>query len=362
MRQHFRKIPFYPVFKLSSLILTNGGLSWKSTPRFLAYILKLILLEPLRLLEVFIFDHRIRKHQLQEDPIFILGYWRSGTSHLQNVMSKNPRHVTTTIFRFLFADTYYLTESWLKGPINYLCKWFGVEFKIQRSPMDMDIAAELDTEMIMYCSEYAYSWGFLFPKKYEKWMNRLLYITDEQQAQGWIEDYDYLIKKLSYWHGNKRVVVKSPGDMARFDHLLKRYPNAKFVYIERDPIEVFHSNRYLWNIIQKNNNFHQISPKEIDQHILNTYQKVMQQYKTLRPLLNTENCIEIRFPDLISHPEKTLRTVYQTLDLGPFPEDELSPFLKKNRTYKVNQYDTPPEIEAKIKAHWELVCEEDSLG
>lgn len=357
MRHQLRKIPFYPLFKIIQLSMKNGGVSWKSSPRFLVYLLKIILLEPFRLLEVFIFDHRIRKHQLKEDPIFVLGYWRSGTSHLQNLMSKNPRHTTTTIFTFLFAETYYLTEHWLKRPLNYFSKLLGLEFKIQRSPMNMDIAAELDTEMLMYCSDFAYSWGFLFPKKYEEWMDRLLYIENKKEAKYWIEDYDYLIRKLSYWRGDQRVVVKSPGDMARFDYLLKKYPNAKFVYIERDAIEVFHSNQYLWDVIQENNSFHQISQKEVDDHIIETYKCVMQKYMKLRPLLSAHNLIEIEFADLITRPEETLRLVYQQLDLGAFPKEELLPYLEKDREYKVNQYDTAPKIKAKIQKEWGLVLE-----
>jgi hypothetical protein len=359
MRQQLRKIPFYPVFKMIQLAVNNGGIDFKRIPTFLGHLLKFIIFEPFRLAEVWLFDHKIRNHKLEQDPIFILGYWRSGTSHLQNVMSKNPRHKTTTIYNFLFADSYYLTESWLKRPINWFCRILGIKFEIQRIPMHMDIAAELDTEMLTFCSDYAYSWGFLFPKKYNEWMERLLYVEDRAEADGWIEDYDFLIKKLSYWHRNKRIVVKSPGDIARFKFLLEKYPNAKFIYVEREPMAVFHSNQYLWDILQRKNIFQQISQDQVDDYIIDTYKKVMVCYQEQRALLNENNLIEIRFKDLISKAEPTLRKVYKKLDLGAFPKAELLPFLEKDKTYKVNTYNTPPILKAKILKEWAFAFEEE---
>ena len=42
----------------------------------------------------------IRRHRLSEPPIFLVGHWRSGTTHLHNLMSRDPQ------FGFLkFSET-----------------------------------------------------------------------------------------------------------------------------------------------------------------------------------------------------------------------------------------------------------------
>ena len=116
-----------------------GGISGKNAIYFFVFIFRYILFEPFRLLEVFIFDHQIRKHQLLEDPIFILGHWRSGTSHLQHLLSKDGQHTTTTIYKSLFSDIYLLTEGWLKKPLNWVAKVFSIPFSIQRMPLHFDL-------------------------------------------------------------------------------------------------------------------------------------------------------------------------------------------------------------------------------
>ena len=78
-------------------------------------------------------------------------------------------------------------------------------------------------------------------------MENSVFNDDPVLTSKWLDDYDYLIKKISYISKGKRVIVKSPGDTGRIKFLKERYPNARFVYIHRDHHEVYHSNVFLWN-------------------------------------------------------------------------------------------------------------------
>ena len=42
--------------------------------------------------------------------------------------------------------------------------------------------------------------------------------------------------------------LKNPLDTGRLKHILAMYPNAKFVYIHRHPIEVLHSTLKMWKV------------------------------------------------------------------------------------------------------------------
>ena len=362
MQAHFkRKIPFYPLVTFIAFAFSNGGINGRGVSFFFVFLLRYIICEPFRLIEVFLYDGRIRNHRLIEDPIFILGHWRSGTSHLQNLLSKNSEHTTTSLFQFLFADTYLLTEAWLKKPLNWVVKFFRPHFSFQRLPMDFDLPGELDSAMCAMCSPYAYTWGHLFPKRFEKLTTRLLHIEDSAIAEKWIEDYDYLIRKLSFQKKTKRVIVKSPGDTSRVNILLRKYPNSKFIYLHRNPIDVFHSTRYLWDVIQKENSFQRISKEQIDKHIIQTYKLVLSKYIVDRQEIPSDQLIEISFNDLQKKPLVSLELIYTKLELGKFQVKDVEALLEKNKSYKTNLYTTSIELEEQLKTEWEFSFEEMPL-
>lgn len=354
MNSNNKKIPFFPICFLLKITLQNGGISLKCIPLFVIYILRYFLFEPFRLLEILIYDRKIRSHNLIQDPIFILGHWRSGTSHLQSLLCKDPKNVSTTIFNFLFSDNYYLTESWLKKPLNILCSLFKVKYAFQRLPMNFDIPGELDPGLCANCSSHSYTWGHLFPKKFNIWLDKYIIIQNEKCASDWINDYDYLIRKLSFKNKNKQLIVKSPGDTAKVEILLSKYPNAKFIYIHRNPIDVFHSSRYLWGIIQKQNSFQKISDLQIDEYILNAYKKVLLKYLDSRDSIPVSQLVELGFNEIQHKPLQVLKEVYDKLNLGTFPKEELDSFLQENKSYKINQYSTSSELEEKILSEWDF--------
>jgi hypothetical protein len=358
MNQPARKIPFYPVAILLKMAFQNGGVSVSRFPIFLIYILRYIILEPFRLIQVFMFQKRIENHELTEQPIFVLGHWRSGTSHLQNLLFQDPGMTTSTIFSGLFADNYLVSGFWLSGFLNFICRIFKVKYSIQRTPMNLNIPVELDSSLCAMTSENCYTWGQLFPKRFEKWLNKIVFFQDEKTTKEWIRDYDFMIRKLSYKSKGKRVIVKTPGDTARIALLLKKYPKAKFIYIHREPIPVFHSNLYLWKVIQTENSVQKISKDEIKRLIIKTYKQLLTAYLEQRKLLPASQLIEVHFKNIQQNPLREIKAIYSKLGLSAVPEKELTSLISVNKSYKVNSYSTPTELENELKIAWDFAFKE----
>ena len=352
------KIPFYPVAFLIKTALQNGGISPKKIHILLLYLIRYLLLEPFRLLEIHIYQKKITAHKIKQPPIFILGHWRSGTSHLQHILQLDPEISTSTIFRSIFADNYYLTESWLKRALNFLCSTLKIRYSIQRTTMDMDLPAELDLALCAICSKHSYSWGHILPKSFATRVDRQILFEDDQIADSWLEDYDYMIRKLSYRSGGRRVLVKSPGDTARISHIRRKYPEAKFIFIHRDPVSVYHSSEYLWETIQRHLSLHEIQKTEIQDLILNTYQRLLSRYLKQRNEIPNEQLVEISHRDLQQDPLGEIRKIYSKFELGTPPEEELAHFLAATESYKHTHYSTPPELKAKLAARWSFAFEE----
>ena len=355
MSNKFQYLPFYPIGCLVFLAF-KYGVGLNRIHIFLLYLLKYLLFEPFRYLELLLFSGKIKAHKLSEAPIFVLGYWRSGTSHLQNLLRQDERFTSATIYSSLFSDHYFLTEIWLKPVIQAFCNLFGAKYSIQRTKMDLNIPGELDTALCTHCSLNSYTWGHLFPKQFHQYLESKV-LFDKERPSKWLNDYDFLIRKLSVRSKGKQVVVKSPGDTGRVKHLLAKYPRAKFIYIHRDPIGVFNSNQYLWQVILKQNALQTLSKKEIDNNIIESYRKILKGSASSKSLIPNEQLAEIDFQDLMLDPKSILDEVYRQLNLGTVPKDSLDRFIEQSKSYQKPDYAPDPELTKRLKVEWkELNC------
>ena len=45
-----------------------------------------------------------------EPPLFILGHWRHGTTHLHNLLAQDPQFAYPTLYQTLYPRTFLTTE------------------------------------------------------------------------------------------------------------------------------------------------------------------------------------------------------------------------------------------------------------
>ena len=330
----------------------SGGIALRRAPILALYALRFVLLEPLRLLERFAFDHAIRRHEPEQQPIFVLGHWRSGTSFLQTLLFLDPRFTTSTIYRSLFSDVFLLTERWLKPMLNRLCRITRLQFSIQRIPLNLDTPAEADLGLCCLGSRYSYTWGHVFPARFGHWLQKLVFSPSPRAIAGWLEATDYFHRKLSLASGGKRVVLKSPGDTARLQLLAERYPEARFIYIHREPEEVFHSNRYLWEVVLKEHGLQVLDRDQVDSMIIENYRSLLKCYQVQRDALPGKRLVEVAYAELRDDPVGTLSSVYAQLGLGGVPTQAISDFVQTTGAYNAQAYTTSPALLARLQREW----------
>lgn len=339
--------PFAPLAALVRMVTRNGGVHPKRIHVLALTMFRYVIFEPLRLAERFMLDRKIEAHILTRDPIFILGHWRSGTSYLQTLLKQDPRFTTGTLYRCLFADIFCTTESWLKPMLNAIARALRLPFSLQRMPFDFDHPAEGDVALCAMLSPFSSCWGQVFPQRFEEWMDRSVLRPEPEFAEAWLADYDRFIRKLSFASGGKQVVIKSPSDTARVGLLLSRYPNARFVYIHRDPRAVFCSNRHLWDVIRREASLHVLDDSEVDPKILRMYRPLLESYLEQRSLVPPGQLTEVRFEDLQSEPLAEITQVYEELGLGE-PPVALNRYLSEQTPYPTRTYDVSPEVERRL--------------
>ena len=323
-----RYIPFYPLIILTAQLIFNKGCSFSKLPLIIIVYLRYLILEPFRLGEIIIYERKIRKFPLDK-IIFVIGHWRSGTTHLQHLLSLNENHTTSSVYQFLFADNFILTEKWLKPPLNFLCRIFKIPYSFQRMPLDLNLPGELESAMCGFCSLHSYAWGHIFPKNCMYWMNKYLFDPKKNDLENWLDDYEFLIKKFSYASGGKIMIVKSPGDTARILALSQRFPNSKFIHISRNKKEVITSTSYFWEVIQKEISFQKINQEEINQIIDSTYEDLIKKFNDQKHKVHNR-LIEIEFEKLIKNPIEEISKIYSIYDLGTPDIQNIERLIHKN--------------------------------
>ena len=93
------------------------------------------------------------------------------------------------------------------------------------------------------------------------------------------ETFTKLIK-ISLWNtGGSQFLSKNPPHTGRVRELVKMFPNAKFIYLMRNPYTVFESTRsFFTNTIQPLK-LQDITPAELEANILDIYAKLYHKYE-----------------------------------------------------------------------------------
>lgn len=343
----------------------KGNLSWDTFKKISAWYSKLILIEPFQIYERLSRNKQIKNHQLKEPPVFILGHWRSGTSFLQSLLSCDPRRGFLHKYASVFPESFLCSEKILKPLIRNITDSFATKRKISQISVswEWETPGELDIAMITLFSPYSPHWAHVFPDdEFDYYMDKFTYFhtaTPAEEKQ-WKQTCRYLINKVSIKNNRRQLIIKSPANTARIEQLLDLYPDAKFIYIHRNPYDVFYSNLKMWNVIIDNLSFQSISREQIIDNIFKTYRKLLKQYLQRRSQIPDANLIELRYENLMKTPLKILENSYNTLTLKGFhnAKSSFEDFLKDQEKKSSSQYSYSSNIVERIQNEWDFSLKE----
>ncbi|MCH7867816.1 MAG: sulfotransferase [Myxococcales bacterium] len=315
------------------------------------------LLEPLRWYEQLRYRRRIRETQLYGDPVFLLGFGRSGTTHLHNLFHQDPQFGVVSTYQSVVHPIALMGRNWLPG-------LFASRLPTRR-PMD-NVAISLDgpqeEEMAMInCTDHAPLHVMNFPRAipelYDRYVSNLG--EDQQAFEGWRRGYMEVLKKATILSGGKRLALKTPPNTARIRVLLEMFPDARFVNIVRNPYPVYQSMRNMYRKMLPGSVLQEFEWEDIDAWIVHAYRVQMQSYLEQRNLIPPGHLVEIRYEDLDVRPVSELEKIYKTLELGDFEvvRPLFERYLESLGSYEKNRFDFPPEIVNTVNENWGFAFE-----
>lgn len=163
----------------------------------------------------------------------------------------------------------------------------------------------------------------------------------------------FFLKKLTH-HYQRPLVLKSPPHTCRIGLLLELFPEAKFVHIHRNPLDVFSSTMRLIDRGFRYTCFQNIDRQDWVERTLRVYEQMYDRFFEEQSLIASDRFCEVRFEDLEADPLQTMRSIYKSLSL-PFEgaEPNVRAYLKSVADYQKNEF--PPilaDIRQRIVSRW----------
>lgn len=300
-----------------------------------------------------LFYHFKIKKTVVKPPVFILGYTRSGTTYLHYLLAKDPQ--------FGFCKFYECMTPHAMFTFGKMMRIIAKKVLPKKRPMDnlalgADLPKEEEFAMANLGMESMVS-GLFFPQKFTEYFNRfVLFQGNEKELNNWKNNFIQLLKKLTYKNNNRTLLLKSPFNTGRLKVIRALFPEAKFIFLHRHPMEMYASNERLYEAVLPELAFQKVSNEAMENHVFYTYKAMMENYFEERKSLSENQLFEIGYAEFFDNQKAALKQLYLQLELGGFEtiwpvfEEE----IKGYKNYKTNTYRLAPELENRVKKEWDF--------
>lgn len=281
---------------------------------------------------------RYREHStFVRQPVFILGHWRSGTTHLHNLMNIDGTFASPNTFQTTFPHIF-MAESWLAPVLDKI----GPGVRLMDS-MKMVMKSVQEDEIALASLGAPSSYlAIHFPNDAEKYRTYVSFRqASEEDKEEWKLKYGQFLQKFQSLIGeNKSPVLKSPANTARIPMLLELYPDARFVHIHRNPYETIRSTLHLYDSWFKMVSFQGLDElkQKRDDAVLDMYEELHRAWINDKALIPQSRLLVMPFEQLKNNPLETLQQIYEFLG-EELNQNTIEDYLGSIATYQQNNYD-----------------------
>lgn len=306
-----------------------------------------------------VFGRRIARCELVEDPIFILGHWRTWTTWLHELMVLDDRYAFPTNYD-CFAPSHFLFSK-------RLTNWWLWMLLPRRRPMD-NVRVRLDSPQedehalcgLGIRSPYL-TWAFPnHPPQDQEYLD--MREVPPEELQRWKKTFHWFLRALQVKNPGKRIVLKSPTHTFRIPVLLDMFPNARFVYLVRDPFAVFPSMMKTWKRLYRYHGAQVPRYDGLEDYVFEAFNHMFDVFEEDRKLINPSRLCVVRYEDLVAAPVAQLERIYEELDLGGFAgvKPTFEEHVAALADYRPNRHELPQELHDQIVERWAAYFEKHS--
>ena len=322
-----------------SLALRLGlryGVDRQFIPRYLGILATDVMFAPMRFWQTIAYGGRIRRAELHPEPLFLLGFWRSGTTLLHNLLSMDPRWGFVSTYQAALPDMFLAGQKRVRRMIDAT---LPPNRGVDNIPVELDMPQEEEIAMMCTCGLSPYV--FLnFPRNAGRALE-YLFLGDglsERERSRWKREYTRLLKAASYHMDGKPLLLKSPSHTSRIAALLEIFPNARFAYIQRNPYETVRSYVYLLRMMNNWHALQHVDFEELTMRQIGVYRRMAHAYLEQKELIPQGRLVEISYEELEQDKMGQIRRIYDELGIDGYEDfrPRLSEYVESIADFQKN--------------------------
>ena len=323
---------------------------------------------PLRIWEYLAHSRKVDQQAISP-PLFVLGFARSGTTHLQNLIAQDDRFGYFSTYQGAASPFALTGRGWLRRLIEKGMAGAGE----QTRPMDnMAISMSSPQEedlALANSSPMSFVHQLSFPQQTMRLFGKYVMMGEAEDAPGsglsprerlqWERAYLRVLRKATLLADGKPLMLRNTVNIGRVDHLLRLFPSAKFIHIIRSPYTVYPSLLHLYRKLLPLYHLQDYDREEVEGFLVEIYRQSMRKYLRDRVRIPASQLAEVRYEDLERDPLGELERLYRELDLPEWrvAEPQVSAYLQTLSGYQKNRFRIDQADIGRVDEHWRFAVQ-----
>ena len=347
-------LPYHPLSGVAfddwvRMLWDNGGFSRENWRKALDITWRSLRATPSRRRERLEWEARVSEVEVERAPVFLVGHWRSGTTHLENLMALDPQFGHLSVIQSLHPRTFLSEGAELSASFKQTKRYMDNVRLTADSPSEEEVAMAV-------LAPGSFWHGYYFPKRFDHYFHEYVLFEGISAAQleAWKCAYHRLLAKLTLHHEGKRLLLKNPPNTPRLGVLLQMFPEARFVHIRRNPYEVYVSRMAQYSTAVLAKALQPISEDEWEAKVLTYYTAMMRAHFRCRSRVPAGQYVELSFEELCKDPLASLSRIYDELSLPGFAtaKPHFEAYVAEQRDYRQNTYRYDADTLHRIYSRW----------
>ena len=305
-----------------------------------------LLVEPFAWLQTLRFGRAIQACACPDDPVVVIGHWRSGTTYLHQLLAADPCAATARNQLTVAPHAALVLKPLLRALLK---RTMSQQRPIDAVPWGPEDPQEDELGLARLTMDTNMA-GIAFPQHYLRNFRRSVLHSSAVFERHLLE-----FTRLTWLYegaGKKHLVIKNSAHTARVGLLLRLFPRARFVYLHRRPID---SVRSLTQVKQRlvqlvglqepPSNLRQVEETAAAHDLL------QEAFARSRHLIPKGQLVEIAYDDLVQSPLITLERIYGALGISGWSTagDAIAARIAKGQAYQAEPVVLEPAAEQRLQ-------------